>query len=111
MKRKNRLTLLLILSSFIFSGSLCLFVFGYILSINNNFGLKLIFISFVTGLISAFFIVKYKSRIDIIIEYGKPVFIAAEHIKSIVEAVNIFGVEQLHDLIESSMKGELMVCM
>jgi len=106
-KRRSKITVLLILSSFIFSGSICLFVFGYLLQRQTDLSLKLVCISFVVGIISGVSTFLCKFRIDNIIEYGKPIFVAAQQIKEIIEASNIFGVEQLHNIVEAAVKGKL----
>ena len=64
-------------------------------------------ISFISAIVSSIFVTKCKSRIDILIDYGNPIYHAAEHIKEIIHQMNVYGVDSMKGLIEKSMKNKL----
>jgi hypothetical protein len=112
-RMKHRPTTALMLCSFVLMGAICFFIFGFMLSMsaiekNKTDGLIIIVISFVIGLISAVGVMKYKAKINTIIQYGAPVYNAAEKIKEIVHQVNVYGVGELQEFIEKIMKDEFV---
>ena len=113
MKLKNGLTAVLIISSFVLAIAICGSILGYSLigsgvKESRNLGLYVFVIAFVCAIISTAFIVQCKIKIDILVEYGNPVYTAAEHIKEVVHSVNVYGIDQLKDIIEKSSKTQII---
>lgn len=113
MKIRNGLTTGLILSSFILAFSICGFFFGYQLcgsyvKESRNIGLIIFVGAFFSAIISIIFIVKCKIKLDILIDYGNPVYLAADKIKEIIHQVNVYGIENLSHIIESAMKDKII---
>jgi len=113
MKLKNGLTAGLIIASFIFAVSICAAFLGYRLvestvHKSKEIGLIVFLTSFLCSGLSIGFIVKCKIKIDILIEYGNPVFTAAEQIKEVVHSVNVYGIDQLKNIIEEISKTQII---
>ena len=70
-------------------------------------GLMVILIAFPMAIVSSFMTHRFIHSINKLTDYGTPIYKAAEHIKTIVNQVNVYGVESLQGLIEKSMKDEL----
>jgi hypothetical protein len=62
----------------------------------------------IISIISVVAITKCKFELNRYIEYGKPVYLAAGHIKEIINKVNVYGINSLQEIIEKAMKDELM---
>jgi len=99
------LTTIYFILGIIFSGSIFFFIFGYFTKDEN--GLLIIGITFSTGLLSAIFAMKYKSKIDTIINYGLPIYEVSFKIREIIAASNILGIEKLQTEIDKSIKTSL----
>lgn len=99
----------LLLASIVFSLSISFFIFGYqfCFDINKKIGLIMIIISFFSSISSAVIIQKIKMKINLLLDYSKPLFSASEKIKEIVKRVNIYGIENLHVILEKVMKEEI----
>jgi len=113
MKLKNGLTAGLIIATFILTICICGSILGYSLIKSNvrksqEVGLWVFVIAFLFSIISTGYIIKCKMKIDILIEYGNPVFVAAEHIKEVVHSVNVYGIDQLKEIIEKISKKEII---
>lgn len=108
----NRLTIILMISVFILALSLCAFFYGYQLCISyikesQEIGLVTFIIAFFSAIISSIFIARCKIKLDILIDYGIPVYYAAEHVKEIIHNTNKNGINELKGIIEKSMKDQL----
>ncbi len=112
MKTQNNLTVGLIISTFILSFSLCGFIWGYQLCISHipksqQIGLITFIVTFFSSLIAVIFIVRCKHKLDILCEYGKPVYLAAQGVKKVIHRVNTEAVNELNPSIEKVMKQKL----
>lgn len=96
------------LACFVLILSICFFIFGFQLSYYGNvIGLLILSISFFTGIISTYCVAKWKTKLNIIIEYGTPVWNSAEHIKTIITQANQYGVKSLQTLVKKTIEKEL----
>lgn len=112
MKTKHGTITGLMIASFVFALSICLFCFGYILSQslvkgNREQGLLLVIASFPIGLISSVFMMKCRVQLKLLVDFGTPVFKASHHIKEIIRQVNIYGIDSLKRIVEKTMKDEI----
>jgi hypothetical protein len=111
-KTKHGLPVVLMISSFFLMLAVCMFILGYIMIQRGTkefqvYGMTFVLLSFPLGIGSTAAICRFCHLINMLTDYGTPVFKAAQYIKEIVNRTNVHAVDSLHGLIESNIKEQL----
>ena len=113
MKTWHGTTTGLMIASFIFASAVWMFGVGYWTCQYGpgdfwKVGLSMIIISFPIGIVAVVAMVKFSISINIMTDYGVPVYIAGQYIKKIVNQTTSFAVTTLQGMIEKEMKDQVI---
>ena len=107
---KHGLTTGLMLASMVFILCLCFFFWGCILiwkGTVNLIWLWIVVLSFVFAIPALVCIVKYKSRLNLVMLYGEPLRRTGEYIVQITHETGKYSVKKLRGILEKVMKEKI----